>query len=298
LDGPMYCKGCRVQALLFEMVKVLQTIFCDYFIDFPTSLLTSGNGKNSSGPSPELAQAANARGAILAEPDDRESMKGGIIKRITGGDRIFTRALNENGGSMDITFKTIMVCNRIPDIANVDRALINRFVVMPFLGTWCEDAPETEEEQFRQRRFKMDINFESRIPELARALLWIMVQYYSYYAEEGLAFPKIVKEYIEKHWADNDHYLQFIAEKIEYAYKDMDRKEYDVNVTLSVQDLYPIFGRWFRDYYPGVNLPTAAQFRSDMEMSGRLGPQPKRGLWLGIRVKQSALVPDLAGIKI
>ena len=276
------------------MVKTLQYAFGAYFIDFPTALLTGGV-KNSGAANPELAQAANARGAILAEPDDRETMKGGIIKRITGGDRIFTRGLHENGGSMELTFKTIMVCNRIPDIANVDKALINRFVIMPFLGTWVEDAPETEEEQFRQRKFKMDPFFESKIPELSRALLWVLVQYYPYYAEEGLAFPAIVKEYIKKHWEDNDYYLQFIAEKLDYAFKDTDKKDIDVSVTLTMQELYPIFTRWFRDYYPGMLVPTSAQVRSDLCMSGRLGDQPKRGSWCGIRIKQSALVPDLGG---
>jgi phage/plasmid-associated DNA primase len=281
------------------MTKTLQYIFGKYFVDFPTSLLM-GNGKNSNSGSanPELAQAANARGAILAEPDDRETMKGGIIKRITGGDRIFTRGLHENGGSMEMTFKTIMVCNRIPDIANVDRALINRFVIMPFLGTWCEDAPETEEEQFRQRKFKMDPFFEAKIPELARGLLWIMVQYYKYYAEEGLNFPPIVKEYIKRHWEENDYYLQFIAENIEYAYKDADKKEINTNVSLTVQDIYRVFTRWFKDFYPGMNAPTASQVKSDLEMTGRLGGQIKRGQWLGIQIKQSSLVPQLGNLGI
>lgn len=281
------------------LTKTLQTIFGAYFVDFPTCLLM-GNGKNSNSgaANPELAQAANARGAILAEPDDRETMKGGIIKRITGGDRIFTRGLHENGGSMELTFKTIMVCNRIPDIANVDKALINRFVIMPFLGTWCEDAPETEEEQFQQRKFKMDPFFEAKIPELARALLWVMVQYYKYYAEEGLSFPPIVREYIKRHWEENDYYLQFISENIEYAFKDAEKKEVNTNVSITVQDIYRVFTRWFKDFYPGMAIPTAAQVKSDLEMTGRLGPQVKRGHWMGVQIKQSSLVPQLGNLGI
>lgn len=269
------------------LTKTLQFAFGAYFIDFPTAVL-SGNGKNSSGPSPELAQANNARVAILAEPDDRESMKSGIIKRITGGDRIFTRALHENGGSMELTFKTILVCNRIPDIAGVDAALMRRFVIMPFLGQWLDDAPQTEEEQFRMRTFKNDPFFESKIPELAKAMIWILVNYYHYYANEGLPFPRIVREYIEKHWQDNDFYLQFISERIDTVYKDVDKKEVDIDVTLSAAEVYPFFNRWFKDYYPGVQVPTAAQFRSDISMSGRLGPQPKRGVWLGVKLRVAA----------
>jgi phage/plasmid-associated DNA primase len=272
------------------LAKTIQYIFGSYFIDFPVSLLMGGN-KNSSGPSPELAQAMNARGAILSEPDDRDAMKGGMIKRITGGDRIFTRALHDNGGSMELTFKTIMICNRIPDIANVDKAIINRFVIMPFLGVWSDAAPEKEEDQFRLRSFKIDPFFEAKIPELAKGLLWIIVQYYTHYAEEGLQFPAIVQEYIKKHWEDNDFYLQFIAEKVQYAYKDGDKKEIDSDICLSASDIYQEFSRWFKIYYPGMAVPSLAQMKADLTMSGRLGPQAKRGNWLGIKLK--ALIPEL-----
>ncbi len=274
-----------------KVIETLQFMYGSYFVDFPVSLLASGNGKSSSGPNPELAQAMDARCAILSEPDDRVSLGGGIIKRLTGGDRIFTRFLHDNGGSMQLTFKTIMVCNRIPDIANVDKALMNRFVIIPFLGTWHHDVPETEEEQYKVGRFKIDVDFDKKIPELAKALMWISVQYYYHYANEGLVFPDIVKEYIKKHWEDNDCYLHFIAEKIEYVYKDADKKEIDTSVTLSASEIYPFFGQWFRNFYPGLPVPTTPQFRADMCMSGRLGPQPLKGVWLGIRMK--GITPDL-----
>jgi phage/plasmid-associated DNA primase len=277
------------------LAKTIQYIFGSYFIDFPVSLLTGG-GKNSSGPSPELAQAMNARGAILSEPDDRDAMKGGMIKRITGGDRIFTRALHDNGGSMELTFKTIMICNRIPDIANVDKAIINRFVIMPFLGVWNDTAPEKEEDQFRMRNFKIDPFFEAKIPELAKGLLWIIVQYYTHYATEGLKFPLIVQEYIKKHWEDNDFYLQFIAEKVTYAYKDGDKKEIDADISLSASDIYQEFSRWFKIYYPGMQVPSLAQMKADLTMSGRLGPQGKRGQWIGIKLK--LLVPELPSVGV
>lgn len=277
-----------------KLTETLQFMYGSYFVDFPVSLLATGNGKNSSGPTPELAQAMDARCAILSEPDDRVALGGGIIKRLTGGDRIFTRFLNDNGGSMQLTFKTIMICNRIPDIANVDKALINRFVIIPFLGIWAnDDVPENIEDQFKIGRFKIDPFFDAKIPELAKALMWVSVQYYQYYASEGLEFPTIVKEYIKKHWEDNDFYLQFIAEKIEYAYVDGDKKEVDTNVTLAANDIYPFFSRWFKDFYPGMQTPTASQFKADMQMSGRLGPQPKRGVWLGIKLK--SITPDLGG---
>jgi phage/plasmid-associated DNA primase len=226
-------------------------------------------------------------------------MKSGIIKRITGGDSFFARGCNQDGGSLELTFKTIMVCNRIPDVANVDQALINRFVIMPFLGVWTDTAPEKEEDQFKMRKFKIDPFFEAKIPELARGLLWIMVDYYKFYAEEGLKNrPKIIQEYLKKHWEDNDCYIQFISERIVQAYKDNDKKEIDTDKYLSASDIHQDFTRWFKTYFPGQNGPSLAQMRDDMCMSGRLGPQAKRGNWCGIMLKQDATDLSKIGIQV
>jgi len=269
------------------LIRTLQYIFGSYFVDFPVSLLTGGTGKTSGGPNPELAQAANARGAILMESDDREAMKGGMIKRLTGGDSIFVRGMFKDGGSMSITFKTILVCNNIPDIANADQAVMNRFVIFPFLGVWCDNPPENEEDQFRERRFKIDYDFDLQIPDLARGLLWLMVQYYPYYAEEGLEKPKIVEDYIQDHWKENDPYIKFIDEKIVYAYKDKEKKEIDYEKFLPASDIYPVYSRWFKEYYPGAPIPTLSRMKTDLCMQGRLGPQAKRGNWCGIEIKQT-----------
>jgi phage/plasmid-associated DNA primase len=273
------------------VIKTLQYIFGNYCVNFPTSLLAAGGTKNSGAANPELAQAVNARAAIISEPDDRIELSSGNIKRITGGDTMFVRLLHDNGGTMDLTFKTVMVCNRIPDIANIDKALIRRFVIVPFLGTWCKDAPEDEENQFKLGKFKIDEHFDTKIPELAKGLLWLMVQYYPIYAQEKLEFPPIVEETIEKHWQDNDPYLNFISEKIEYAYKDNDKKEINTDVTLSMTDLYPVFSQWYKQNYPNRNVPTLGQARDDLRMSGRLGPQSKKNNWSGIKIKVA--VPEL-----
>jgi phage/plasmid-associated DNA primase len=266
-----------------NLIKTLQYIFGSYAVNFPTNLLAGGN-INSDSVNPELFQAVNTRAAIISEPDDRTELQGGPrVKSIIGGDRMFCRLLRDNNYSFP--FKTIMVSNRIPDVANVDKAIINKFTIFPFLGTYTNDAPDDIEEQFKLGKFKIDEHFDAKIPELAKGLLWLMVQYYPIYAQEKLEFPSIVKEMIEKHWQDEDPYLKFITEKVEYVYKDEEKKEIDIDVTLSTTDLYPVFSAWFKQNYPNRNVPTLPQVKADLMMSGRLGLQFKRGIWGGIRIK-------------
>ncbi|CAH6418308.1 D5 DNA Primase [uncultured virus] len=278
------------------VVKLLQACLGSYAIDFPAELVMKSFAKGSSGPTPELAQAQGAHTGLIAEPDSDGDLDAGKIKRFTGGDRFFARLLHENGASLEAFFKLIYMCNRIPNIPGADKALRNRFLYVPFLSTWVlNGAPETPEEQMKARVFKMDPFFEKRIPELAEAMSWVMVQYYTTYREEGLVPPQIIQEYTERHWQENDPFLIFIHERIVHAFKGADNKEIDLTVTKSATDLYGPFKTWFKDAYPGAQVPTQPRFKAEMMQTSRLGPQNGRSQWLGIRLReiQLAAVPTL-----
>jgi hypothetical protein len=265
------------------IVKLIFAVLGLYGIDFPVSLL-SGKTINSSGPTPELAQARGVHVGIICEPDDTEDLKGGAIKRFTGGDRFFARFLNDNGGSVEAFFKLIFMCNRIPNIPNADAAVMNRFLIIPFLSTWSDDAPDDEAEQYRLRTFKKDPFFEKKIPDMAKAMGWLMVQYFPIYAEEGITAPRIVKEYTQRHWEEHDTYISYLHERITKVYKDKEETVRDEAVTLSASDIFGDFRRWFTAYYPGVQVPSLQRLRDELVMPKRMGPQNARRQWLGVRL--------------
>lgn len=261
--------------------KLFQAVLGMYNIDFPIELL-SGKKMHSSGPTPELAQTRGAHVGMLCEPESDQELKSGAVKRYTGGDRMFARALHENGGSVIAMFKMIFMCNRIPKFLSADKALMNRVMIIPFLSTWSMNAPKDKAEQYRTRTFQMDPFFESRIPDLAYAMAWIMIQYYPIYSNEGLKVPKIVKEHTDKYWEDNDFYKIFIFERLEQAY--LEPGVINKNESLTASELYGPFSQWFRANYPGIQIPTSATFKLDMSMSNRLGEQYNRR-WLGIKLR-------------
>ena len=119
--------------------KLLQKILSVYNVDFPVSILTDTK-QSSSGPCPEIAQARGARKADIAEPDGNISFMGSLIKRYSGGDRIFARKLHENGSSFEPMFKMVLYCNAVPPIEEADNAVENRIVIIPFLSRYCSDA--------------------------------------------------------------------------------------------------------------------------------------------------------------
>lgn len=263
------------------LVKLMQCWLGELCIDLPVSVYT-GAKISSSGPSPELAQAEAAHLAITAEPDDGDDLKSGAIKRTTGGDRFFGRMCNSDGGSIDLTFKSIYMCNSIPNIPNVDTPTKERFGILPFLSKWVKTgASEDPEEQMRQRVFKMDEFFEEKIPDLAEALFWICVQYFPKYKKEGLKPPQIIIDYTNDHWDEHDPFQSFMGEKMnKVEIKDGDSINNGNSVTNS--DLYPQFKNFFKSQYPMSLVPAAPQFKTQMEQ--RLGKQIKKR-WRGWAIK-------------
>jgi phage/plasmid-associated DNA primase len=268
------------------LAKCMQSWLGLYCVDFPPTFLT-GKQIGSSGPNPELAQAHGAHTGFIPETEDDEKIREGTAKRATGGDRQFARMCNENGGPMEMMVKLILMCNKIPEFTSITKALRNRFIYIPFLSTWADDAPEALEAQYATRTFKNDPFFDAQLPELGQALGWVAVQYYHYYKVEGLVQPRIVTEYTERHWEENDPMAGFIGERLQQVYLDADRKLIDTSRSLTASEIYPVFKAWFAQNYPGVQVITQPSFKVSLQQ--HLGPQTNRR-WCGIALTQAATV--------
>ena len=195
--------------------KLVDATFGPYSIDLPITVLTGKKG-NSGAASPELAQAAHARFAFFAEPDDTEQISGGQLKLLTGGDGFFARFLHQNGGSIENTIQVFLMCNKIPPVPSGGQAVKNRLESIPFLSTWVQPdkAPKTENERFAQRIFPKDPFWEKRIPKLAPAFLWILFQKFPEYMRVGLSTPKIVEEHTLRYWQENSIYAAFAKDAL------------------------------------------------------------------------------------
>ena len=271
------------------IVKAFEAVFGMYCIKFDISNVTSKNNNNSSGPSPQLARAKGARLAFMDEPEDDVPMNKGVIKKWIGGDSFFARMLQDNGGDVQVLFKLVLTCNKVPIIPNADRAIKNRTRLFPCMSAWVDNPPEDEAEQYRQRKFKKNPFFERRIPILAPAFLWIMTQYYPYYSAEGLKDPQVVTDHTEAYWRDNDVYAQFAADTIVEVFV-KDTNERDANARATLSEIYARFKDWFRDAFPGNKVPERGIVRS--ELQGRWGAM-RGNAWYGIRVIDDAAGGDM-----
>lgn len=255
------------------LIKLFEAVWGKYCIKFPMSLVTESGGKSSNA-TPELARAKDTRIAFLDESDDEVSLKKDIIKRLTGGDSFFARLLHDNGSDVKSTFKLVLGCNNPPGITNGDKATKERLSYFPFLAEWRSDAPLSEEEQYRLHIFKKDPNFDKRIPTLAPAFLWICVQYFPIYMEEGIVNPEIVKKHTEEYWKSNDIFSQFVSDNVQ-------NDAGNINASVKLSDLYLRFKTWYQTSFPGNKVPT--RIKANSEFTSRWGPS-KNNAWFGIRL--------------
>lgn len=246
------------------IVKIFEKTFGEYCIKFDMANVTSRN-QNASGPTPQLARSKAVRVAFMDEAADDVPIHKETIKRVVGGDSFYTRKNYDNGGDIEVFFKLILSCNKVPIIPKADKAIKNRTRLFPFMSTWSADAPEDLKEQYATSTFKMDVLFEERIPFLASAFLWIMSKYYPYYSAEKLPDPPIIIEHTEAYWRDNDVYAQFAADCVTITPNRNANDEELKDVRVTFNEIYAQFRIWYKEAFDGTKIPEKANVKTDLQ---------------------------------
>ena len=249
--------------------SLLEKMLGEYAIKLPTSLIT-GKRTQSSAACPELARAGNGvRWAVLQEPDQKDVINIGILKELSGNDSFFARGLYKEGGEINPMFKLVLICNEPPKLPYNDKATWNRIRVVPFEATFCSDAPDTYEEQLREKKFPKDPHFANKIPELTEAFAWVLINH-----RKKIRIriePDKVKMATAKYRKKNDIYRQFIEECI------IEIEEGSTNLG----ELYTQFKEWYKDSMPNHTLPIKNDIK---EYFTKLWGEPEKGCtWLGYK---------------
>ncbi len=234
------------------IVKLFMQTFGEYAIKLDMANFT-GRNNNAGNASPHMARSKSVRLALADEAADDVPMHKETIKRIVGGDSFYTRKLHDNGGDIEVFFKLILSCNKVPIIPKADTAIKNRVKIFPYLGTWTSDVTKLGE----PNTYLMKETFEDDIPGMVPAFMWILVQHYSIYNIEKLKDPEIVTEYTENYWKDNDVYAQFAADCVIVTN--------DKNAKVSFIEMYSRFRIWWKDSFDGVKVPEKPIIKRDLQ---------------------------------
>ena len=173
----------------------------------------------TTGPTPELARLAGVRLAVASEGNENERLASGLIKRVTGDQRLSAAYKYENNFEFDIQFKLLYQTNDIPRLNETDEALKRRLVTVPFNKVIPKD--------------KRDDKLLDRLKSEAQGIISKIALYASKWHADGLPECRSIEGYCNDIWNEQDTVQQFIEATFErcsdesFSKSDFARKYHD-----------------------------------------------------------------------
>jgi P4 family phage/plasmid primase-like protien len=223
-----------------KLVELFQMSFGEYVGTLPVSLIT-GKRTPSSSATPELARMKGKRLGVMHESNVSDSINLGLIKAISGGDKMYARALHSDPIEFRPTFQLLLLCNDKPKkIDPYDFAMWRRIVVVNFNSTFIED-PDPEDDT----QFKKDINLYKKLTLWKEGFFWILVQYYIELKRHGNPIPEQILFDTNQYRKSNDFvgiFLKLYVERTQYS-----------NDVIYASDLFVKFKTFYVENYQEPN---------------------------------------------
>ena len=225
-----------------KFVDLVSITLGDYF-GRPKCKLLTGTRPDENAPEPGLLSLKKKRTIIVTEPEKGDKLNSGFIKFITGNDSETLRKCHKNEMEMfKANFITLLVCNDIPEIDNIDIAFAKRLRCVNFPTEFIAH-PKLEHQK------KIDETLQLKIPLWKNDFMLLLIEYLKKFKNGVLKPSKNVLEWTEMYKDEVDRYLVFLNDCTEESEKH-----------ISNTALYDAFKYWFRDKYPGEKLPNNRDF--------------------------------------
>ena len=233
------------------LVELFEGSFGDYCCKFPITLLTqkrvASNAANS-----ELARAKGKRFACLQEPSEDEKLNIGLMKELSGGDKILARAIYREPVEFKPMFKMVLCCNQLPHVPSDDGGTWRRIRVVEFTSKFVEN-PQTENE------YPIDIELPQKMHAWRPYFISMLIEYYKRYMKEGNREPEEVLMCTNDYKNANDYMSCFIGQNVE-------KKE---GSFLVLDEVYSDLRSWIKD--DGVPIKTPSKPDLERYLSKALG---------------------------
>ena len=185
-----------------KIVELFQNAIGEYGCIFNISLLTQKR-VGSSATNSELAIAKGKRFAILQEPEEHEKLNVGLMKELTGGDKIQCRSLFKEPIKFKPMFKMILTCNHMPSIPPDDGGTWRRVRRVEFTSKFVDSPTQPNE-------FKIDRELNYKFELWKETFMAMLLKYYIEYKATGkIVEPKEVTEYTNEYQKKNDIFADF-----------------------------------------------------------------------------------------
>ena len=160
-------------------MDIISYILGDYAANMqPETIMVRSMNNGTS----DIARLKGARFVTTVEPNEGMRLNEGILKQMTGGDKITAAKKYENEFEFTPEFKIWMGTNHKPIIRGTDDGIWRRMKIIPF----TIQIPEE----------KVDKNLRNKLIKEAPAILNWMVEGCLLWGREGLKDPEVIYTYI------------------------------------------------------------------------------------------------------
>jgi putative DNA primase/helicase len=182
-------------------------------------LTTKDESKNET-----LAKAIGVRYLAISEPaedNDKETKFNiSVVKKLTGRDKIVTRALYKNAIEYTPKFTIFVSCNKQPTVDETNEAIRNRFRFIHFPFTFV-DNPSRKHERKLNVDLKTDIEEDSLYRDTMISYLLHLVS--QNFDTQKIKEPAKCKEFTKTYFDNNDDVNNFLEKYFELTENQKDR---------------------------------------------------------------------------
>ena len=254
-----------------KIIELFETAFGEYCIKFPITLLT-GKRAASNAATSEVARSKGKRFACLQEPSEDEKMNVGLMKELSGGDKIQARALFKEPIEFKPQFKMILTCNNLPNVPSDDGGTWRRIRVVEFTSKFVEKPNPNEPTEFL-----MDTSIQQRFDDWKEHFMALLIKKYAeYMTDGGISEPEDVMKCTKEYQRNNDNFSEFLSQQVVKSEMSM----------LNSVDVHTMFNSWLRENVPGIKpVNRKSLINAISKTLGKCVPHKGTTVWKGYAFK-------------
>ena len=190
-------------------VDLFEKALGDYACKVPVTLLTQKRAASNAATS-EVARCKGRRFVCLQEPGNDEVLNIGLMKELTGGDRIMARSLYKEPIEFKPMMKLAMTANNLPEVRSDDGGTWRRIRVVEYRSKFLE-SPDPEQ----PNEFLLDNTLTGKLDAWAPHFMCLLIEYFKVYRREGNPEPEQVLTVTRQYRQNNDVIQMFIDYNLE-----------------------------------------------------------------------------------
>jgi P4 family phage/plasmid primase-like protien len=234
-----------------KIMELLENAIGEYAVKLPISLLTAKRAASNAA-TPELAATKGKRIATLQEPDSDTKLNVGLMKELTGGDKIQARALYREPFEFKPQFKLVLCCNDKPQLPPNDEGTWRRVRNTEFITSYRHKPDES-----RVLQFKIDESLSEKFDNWTEPFMSILIHYHKLYKKYGLMIPDEINEYTQEYRATGNHFRDFVNEQFEEIQDD--------SGSVRLLQAYDAYRQWYSDNHADKNWKKRKEFQAFMD---------------------------------